>query len=115
MNKKGNKKRVLKKKYRRMLLIIEKLFKFVLSIIIILLAVLLIKDRIITVKAQNKAKEDQIMGAYIECLQDNFVQRDYCAKKVSNTDYRILDQKINTYGYKYEQKGYDLYLVSIDK
>lgn len=115
MNKKGNKKRVLKRKYKRILLFIKKLFKFTLNIIIILLAVLLIKDRIITVKAQDKAKEDQVMEAYIECLQDNFVQRDYCARKVSNTNYRILDQKIGNYGYKYEQKGYDLYLVDINK
>lgn len=110
-----NKKMVLKKKYRKGLFIMKKLLKIGVRITIVILAILLIKDRINTVNTQNKAREDQVMNAYIECLKDNWTQRDYCARKVSNTDYRILDQKIEKYGYKYKQVGYNLYLVDVNK
>lgn len=111
MNKKVVKKVVLKKKWR----IIFGIVKFLIKVGIVLLAILLIKDRINTVKAQNIAEENRIMNAYIECLKDNHTQRDYCARQVSNTNYRILDQKMEKYGYKYKQVGYDLYLVDINK
>lgn len=109
------KRRVLKKKYRKLLFAIKKLFNIGLKVTIVLLAVLLVKDKITTVNAKNAIKEDEIMLNYIECLKDNFTQRDYCSRKVSNTNYRILDQKLEKYGYKYKQVGYDLYLVNIDE
>ena len=49
--------------------------------------------------------------AYVKCLEESFVQRDYCARKVSKTNYRFLDQDFYNLGFSYEQVGYDLYIV----
>lgn len=64
-------------------------------------------------KTSGKIKEQELVDNYINCLRENFVQRDYCSKKVSNTDYRFLDQLIKQYGYDYKQVGYDLYIVEV--
>lgn len=64
-------------------------------------------------KTNEKIKEQELVNNYITCLKENFTQRDYCGRKVSNTDYRFLDQLIKQYGYDYKQVGYDLYVIEL--
>lgn len=60
---------------------------------------------------QNRIKEERAMiETYVTCLKDNWTQRDYCARK-QGSNYIILDQQLDKYGYKYKQVGYDLILV----
>ena len=60
---------------------------------------------------QNRIKEERAMvEAYVTCLKDNWTQRDYCAKK-QGSNYIILDQQLEKYGYTYKQVGYDLFVV----
>ena len=60
---------------------------------------------------QNRIKEERaMMETYVTCLKDNWTQRDYCARK-QGSNYIILDQQLDKYGYKYKQVGYDLILV----
>lgn len=98
-------------KRRRLKKGIRRLIKFG----IVLLAILSIMDVAESAKMKREIEEKQVMENYIQCLQDNFTQRDYCSRQVSGTNYRILDQKLEKYGYTYKQVGYDLYLVQIDK
>lgn len=60
---------------------------------------------------QNRIKEERAMvEKYVTCLKDNWTQRDYCAKK-QGSNYIILDQQLEKYGYTYKQVGYDLFVV----
>lgn len=89
--------------------------KVVLGGIVIISAIISVSNLMKDIKKNQKIEEYNTMTAYISCLQDNFTQRDYCSRQVSQTSYMILDQKLEKYGYKYVQKGYDLYLVEISK
>ena len=94
---------------------LKKWVKVVLGSIIICGAIISTNTLIENVQKNQELEESKIMVAYINCLQDNFTQRDYCSKQVSSANYLLLDQKLEKYGYKYIQKGYDLYLVNINK
>ena len=60
---------------------------------------------------QNRMKEERAMvETYVTCLNENWTQRDYCAKK-QGANYIILDQQLEKYGYTYKQVGYDLFIV----
>lgn len=109
---KKNKKQI---KLKRWVKVVLGMLKFGVKVAIVVLAVLAVKNHIIDVKAQNEAKEKEVVMNYIQCLEDNFTQRDYCSKKVSDTNYRMLDQKLEKYGYEYKQVGLDLYVVEIEK
>ena len=83
------------------------------KITIIILALIII-SLIIKNYQENKEQEESILATqYIECLQNNFMQRDYCGKQL-NQEYKIMDQLIKKYGYKYEEKGKDLIIVKVD-
>lgn len=88
--------------------------KLVNVLVLVVLGVLVV-NQVNLVKEQNTQQEKELVESYVECLQDNFTQRDYCARQVSDTNYRILDQKLEKYGYKYIQKGYDLYVEKVEK
>ena len=45
-------------------------------------------------------REKETMTKYIECLKENFTQRDYCARKLHES-YTFLDRKLEDYGYCY--------------
>lgn len=88
--------------------------KIINVLVLVVLGVLLV-NQVNLVKEQNAQQEKELVESYVECLQDNFTQRDYCARQVSDTNYRILDQKLEKYGYQYTQKGYDLYIEKVEK
>lgn len=88
---------------------IRKWVKVVIIILALIMIALLVKQN----KIKKELEEKQIVGQYIECLQDNFMQRDYCGSKI-NKDYRIMDQTIKKYGFDYEEKGKDLIIVKVD-
>lgn len=79
------------------------------SIIVLTTAIMLVNtSRVManTVEAHN----NHLVQEYISCLENNFVQRDYCARAIGS-DYRFMDQELTKRGYSYEQVGQDLYLV----
>ena len=88
---------------------IRKWVKVVIIILVLIMIALLTKQN----KIKKELEEKQIVGQYIECLQDNFMQRDYCGNQI-NKDYRIMDQTIKKYGFDYEEKGKDLIIVKVD-
>lgn len=57
-------------------------------------------------------REKETMIKYIECLKENFTQRDYCARKL-NESYTFLDRKIVDYGYCYVSDGVNLYIQQL--
>lgn len=77
-----------------------------LAIVIGLLIGMLMKNA----KAENIKREKEMVNTYVTCLNENWTQRDYCARE-QGTSYHYMDQLIKKYGYKYIQKGYDLYIV----
>lgn len=77
------------------------------KITIIILALIIISLIIKNYQENKEQKESILVIQYIECLQNNFMQRDYCGSKM-NKDYKIMDQLIKKYGYDYEEKGKDL-------
>lgn len=89
--------------------------KKIFNLLVILFIGVLIISQIKLVKQNNALQEEKLINAYIECLQENFTQRDYCSKQVSDVSYKVLDKKLEKYGYTYKQKGYDLYLVRVEK
>ena len=79
----------------------------------VMLVVILIGGLIILYNnaKQNRIKEERAMvETYVTCLNENWTQRDYCAKK-QGANYIILDQQLEKYGYTYKQVGYDLFVV----
>lgn len=72
---------------------------------------MLLMNQINNVKEENKRYEEQLVQDYVQCLEDNFTQRDYCARQVGS-EYHYMDLLIEKYGYTYKQVGYDLYLVN---
>lgn len=84
-------------------------------IVIIIIIGILVVNQINLVKENNKIQEEKLVNAYIECLENNHTQRDYCARQVSDTSYQVLDQKLEKYGYTYKQVGYDLFVEKVEK
>ena len=72
---------------------------------------MLLMNQINNVKEENKRNEERLVQEYVQCLEDNFTQRDYCARQVGS-EYHYMDLLIEKYGYTYKQVGYDLYLVN---
>lgn len=60
-------------------------------------------------KKTLQQRERETMIQYIECLKENFTQRDYCAKKLHES-YTFLDRKLADYGYYYTTDGVNLYI-----
>ena len=89
--------------------------KKMLSVVVILVLGILVVNQVNLVKENNKLEEEKLINAYVECLQESHTQRYYCASKVSNTSYQILDQKLEKYGYTYKQVGYDLFVEKVEK
>lgn len=89
--------------------------KKMLSVLVILVLGILVVNQVNLVKENNKLEEEKLVNAYVECLQENHTQRYYCASKVSNISYQILDQKLEKYGYTYNQVGYDLFVEKVEK
>ena len=89
--------------------------KKMLSVLAILVLGVLVINQVNLVKENNKLEEEKLVNAYVECLQENHTQRYYCASKVSNTSYQILDQKLEKYVYTYNQVGCDLFIEKIEK
>ena len=89
--------------------------KKMLSVLVILVLGVLVVNQVNLVKENNKLEEEKLVNAYVECLKENHTQRYYCANKVSNTSYQMLDQKLEKYGYTYKQVGYDLFVEKIEK
>lgn len=89
--------------------------KKILSVLVILVLGVLVVNQVNLVKENNKLEEEKLVNAYVECLQENHAQRYYCASKVSNASYQILDQKLENYGYTYKQVGYDLFVEKVEK
>lgn len=77
-------------------------------ILIIIIIALSVKQN----KINRQLEEKKIIQEYIDCLQENFVQRDFCASK-QNQDYHILDQLMSKYGFEYEQNGKDLKIKEV--
>ena len=89
--------------------------KKMLNEIVIIIIGILVVNQINLVKENNKIQEEKLVNAYIECLENNHTQRDYCARQVSDTSYQVLDQKLEKYGYTYKQVGYDLFVEKVEK
>jgi competence protein ComGC len=89
--------------------------KKMLNVIVIIIIGILVVNQINLVKENNKIQEEKLVNAYIECLENNHTQRDYCARQVSDTSYQVLDQKLEKYGYTYKQVGYDLFVEKVEK
>lgn len=89
--------------------------KKMLNVIVIIIIGVLVVNQINLIKENNKIQEEKLVNAYIECLENNHTQRDYCARQVSDTSYQVLDQKLEKYGYTYKQVGYDLFVEKVEK
>ena len=88
----------------------RKLLKKIGAITLVILSILVISMLMKNAKAQRIQEEKEMVNTYVTCLQDNFTQRDYCARQ-QGASYYVMDQLVEKYGYKYIQKGYDLYIV----
>ena len=89
--------------------------KKLVNVLVVLVLGVVVVNQVNLAKENNALQEEKLVNAYVECLQENHTQRDYCARQVSETSYQILDQKLAKYGYTYKQVGYDLYLEKVEK
>ena len=89
--------------------------KKMLSLVLVLVMGVLVVNQVNLQKENNKLEEEKLVNAYVECLENNFTQRNYCAKQVSDKSYQTLDNLIKKYGYTYTQKGYDLIVEKVEK
>ena len=89
--------------------------KKMLSLVLVLVMGVLVVNQVNLQKENNKLEEEKLVNAYVECLRENHTQRYYCASQVSDTNYQILDQKLEKYGYTYKQVGYDLFVEKVEK
>ena len=89
--------------------------KKLVNVLAVLVFGVVLVNQVNLVKENNALQEEKLVNAYIECLENNHTQRDYCARQVSNTSYQVLDQKLEKFGYTYKQVGYDLYLEKVEK
>ena len=83
-------------KTRRGRRLLKRIGVILLAIVIGLLIGMLMKNA----KAENIKREKEMVNTYVTCLNEKWTQRDY-----------YMDQLVKKYGYKYIQKGYDLYIV----
>lgn len=90
--------------------ILKKWVKVLLVIIGVIVLVSIISLRIISIQKQNKKYEKEMVQTYVTCLENNWTQRDYCARQ-QDSNYHYMDLLIEKYGYSYKQVGYDLYVV----
>lgn len=89
---------------------LKKWVKVLLVIIGVIVLVSLISIRISSIQKQNKEYEKEMVQTYVTCLENNWTQRDYCARQ-QDSNYHYMDLLIEKYGYSYKQVGYDLYVV----
>ena len=89
--------------------------KKMLSLVLVLVMGVLVVNQVNLQKENNKLEEEKLVNAYVECLENNFTQRNYCAKQVSDKSYQTLDNLIKKYGYIYTQQGYDLIVEKVEK
>lgn len=85
--------------------------KKLLSLVVMVVLGVLLVNSYNNYKVNQQQKEQELVNNYVECLENNFTQRYYCASQVSDTSYQVLDQLIKKYGYTYQQNGYDLQVV----
>lgn len=85
--------------------------KKLLSLVVMVVLGMLLVNGYNDYKVSQQQKEQELVNNYVECLENHFTQRQYCASQVSDTDYRFLDQLIEKYGYTYQQNGYDLQVI----
>lgn len=91
----------------------RKLKRWVKVTLLILAAILLVVVTLAihnSIEQKNRKEESLLVEQYVTCLNNNFTQRDYCAKQIGS-EYHYMDLLVEQYGYTYVQKGYDLYLV----
>lgn len=89
---------------------LKKWVKVLLVITGVIVLVSIISPRIISIQKQNKEYEKEMVQTYVTCLENNWTQRDYCARQ-QDSNYHYMDLLIEKYGYSYKQVGYDLYVV----
>ena len=89
--------------------------KKMLNVLTILVLGVLVINQVNLIKENNNLKEEKLVSAYVECLQENHTQRNYCANQVGDTSYQTLDKKLEKYGYTYKQVGYDLFIEKVEK
>lgn len=64
-------------------------------------------------EVKKEAYEKDLVNQYVECLNNNFTQRHYCATEIGN-EYHYMDLLMEKYGYGYKQVGYDLYVIEVN-
>ena len=80
--------------------------------LLLLLAIIGIKSLINSINIQNQLKEQNKVQQYVECLENNNMQRDFCARK-QESSYYYMDNLIKKYGYTYIQENKDLKIVKV--
>lgn len=89
--------------------------KKMLNVLVVLVLGVLVINQVNLIKENNNLKEEKLVNTYVECLQENYTQRNYCANQVGDTSYQTLDKKLEKYGYTYKQVGYDLFIEKVEK
>ena len=89
--------------------------KKILNLIIIMVVIVLCVNKVNTIKENNKLQEKKLVNNYVECLNNNYIERYYCDNKVSNKSYKELDKLVEKYGYTYKQNGYNLFIEKVEK
>ena len=82
--------------------------------LIIILLIMGLKSIFDGITIQNQIKEQNKVQQYVECLEQNNMQRDYCARK-QESSYYYMDNLIKRYGYTYIQDNKDLKIVKVGK
>ena len=80
------------------------------KVLLVIVGVIVLVDLLNNISKSNKEYEKEMVQTYVTCLENNWTQRDYCAKQ-QNSNYYYMDSLIGKYGYSYKQVGYDLYVV----
>ena len=89
--------------------------KVVIGLLIILIIITIILHNIFAeITIHNQMKEQQRVNEYVECLENNNMQRDYCARK-QESSYYYMDNLVKKYGYSYEINNKDLKIVKVGK
>ena len=89
--------------------------KVVIGLLIILILITIILHNIFAeITIHNQMKEQQRVNEYIECLENNNMQRDYCARK-QESSYYYMDKLTEKYGYTYEINNKDIKIVKVGK
>lgn len=91
----------------------KELFKDIIAVAVIIGGIAFARNALENYETQRKAEERALVDNYVYCLDNNWTQRDYCARGVGKS-YQYMDSLIEKYGYTYEQRGKDLYLIKPD-